>query len=232
LFSDLDARFKGKQGFSIATINLDHVVKFKQNAAFLTAYGAHTHITADGNPIVWLCHLAGQRDVELIPGSEIVEPVINLAAENGAKVALLGSTEESLQAAADALRARNPALDVALCFAPSMQFDPDGAEGEAAIKAIKDSGVRLVCLALGAPKQERFAARAQTALPQVGFLSIGAGLDFISGNQKRAPKWVRKIAAEWIWRMMGNPRRLIGRYTACALAMPGLTLRAMKQRKA
>ena len=63
------------------------------------------------------------------------------------------------------------------------------------IAEIGQSGARLVFLALGAPKQERFAARAAEMLPEVGFMSIGAGLDFISGEQKRAPLWVRKIAA-------------------------------------
>jgi exopolysaccharide biosynthesis WecB/TagA/CpsF family protein len=112
-----------------------------------------------------------------------------------------------------------------------MGFDPEGAEADAAIEKLRESGARLVFLALGAPKQERFAARAQTALPETGFLSIGAGLDFISGAQKRAPAWVRAIAMEWLWRMSGDPRRLAGRYAACIVALPGLTFRAMAARR-
>lgn len=111
-----------------------------------------------------------------------------------------------------------------------MGFDPDGPAAEAAIQAIRDSGARVICLALGAPRQERFAARAQKALPEVGFLSIGAGLDFVSGAQRRAPAWVRAMAAEWLWRMALSPRRLAARYGACLMAMPGLTLRALGAR--
>ena len=111
-----------------------------------------------------------------------------------------------------------------------MGFDPEGEHADRAIAAIGDSGARVVFLALGAPKQERFAARAQHALPEVGFLSIGAGLDFIAGRQKRAPSWVRAIAGEWLWRMLSDPRRLAARYGACLLALPTLTLQALRSR--
>lgn len=230
LLEDLRARFEAQAGFSVATLNLDHVVKLGRDPLFQAAYARHTHVTADGNPIVWLCRLAGQRDVALIPGSELIEPVAALAAETGTKVALFGATDASLSEAAEALEAKHPGLRVVLRLAPPMGFDPDGPGADEAIRAIGESGAGLVFLALGAPKQERFAARAQEALPQAGFLSIGAGLDFISGAQKRAPKWVRAIAGERIWRMLSNPRRLAARYGACILAMPGLTLRALSAR--
>ena len=137
----------------------------------------------------------------------------------------------SLKTAAAALEAQHRGLDVALRLAPAMGFDPEGAEADAAIAAIAESGARVVFLALGAPKQERFAARAQKALPGVGFLSIGAGLDFVSGAQRRAPRLLRNLAGEWLWRLAGNPTRLGRRYAACAAILPGLTLRAVGARR-
>lgn len=229
LLSDLATRLGRGQGFSIATLNLDHAVKLDRDPAFAAAYAAHSHVTADGNPIVWLDRLAG-GGARLVPGSELVEPVAALAAGAGVPVGLYGATDASLSAAAEALRARHPALEVAFLEAPPMGFDPDGEEAGAAIDRIGESGARVIFLALGAPRQERFAARAQAALPAVGFLSIGAGLDFLSGAQTRAPLWVRRLAAEWLWRLAGNPRRLAGRYAGCALALPGLTLSALRAR--
>jgi UDP-N-acetyl-D-mannosaminuronic acid transferase (WecB/TagA/CpsF family) len=63
----------------------------------------------------------------------------------------------------------------------------------------------------------------------MGFVSIGAGLDFIAGFQTRAPLWVRRIAMEWLWRMLSDPRRLAKRYLDCALVLPDLALAARKQ---
>lgn len=231
LLADVGRHFDVKKGFSVATINLDHVVKLARDPRFRNAYAAHSHITADGNPIVWLSHLAGQGDVALVPGSEIIDPVARLAAEKGVPVAFFGATDASLEAAADAMRSQIPGIDIVLTLAPPMGFDPAGDMADDAIRQIGESGARLVFLALGAPKQEIFAARAAETLTETGFLSIGAGLDFISGAQVRAPKWVRALAAEWLWRMLSNPKRLAARYGACILALPGLTLKALAARR-
>ena len=229
LLEDIAGRMESGTGYSVATLNLDHVVKLRHDPAFHAAYSAHSHVTADGNPIVWLSRMSGQ-DIELVPGSELILPVAALAAEQGVPVAFFGSTDASLKAAADALEAQSPGLEIALTLAPPMGFDPQGADADTAIEEMRASGARLVLLALGAPKQEIFAAYAQNQLPRVGFLSIGAGLDFISGRQTRAPAWVRRIAAEWLWRLLSNPHRLARRYGACILALPGLTMRAVSLR--
>ena len=230
LLTDIAQRFETNAGFSVATLNLDHVVKLSRDPVFRTAYGQQTHVTADGNPIVWLSRLAGQKDIELIPGSELIEPLAALASEKGVPVALFGATEAALSATERALKAKFDGLNIVLTLAPPMGFDPQGSAADDAIIALGESGARLVFLAIGAPKQEVFAARAQSQLPMTGFLSIGAGLDFIAGSQTRAPEWVRKIAAEWLWRLVRNPRRLAARYGACILKLPGLTLRALTVR--
>ena len=230
LLDDLAVRFGEGAGFSVATLNLDHVVKLRSDPTFRAAYAAQSHVTADGNPIVWLSRLAGQRDISLVPGSELIEPVVTLAAKKGIPIGLFGATEAALETTSAALKARHPELVITFSEAPPMGFDPSGEMAGDFIKAIGKSGARLVFLALGAPKQEVFAARAFAELPGVGFLSIGAGLDFIAGTQKRAPKWVRSLAAEWLWRLLSDPRRLTSRYAACLLILPGLTLRALKGR--
>lgn len=225
LMADMQHRLQTSSGFSIATLNLDHVVKLRHNPAFRDAYASHSHVTADGNPIVWLSRLARQ-EVSLIPGSELIDPMVRLAAELGVPVAFVGATPDSLARAGAVLVDRYPALDLVLQSSPEMGFDPTGAQAEAIIGDIAASGAGLVFLALGAPKQEIFAARAQKILSGVGFVSIGAGLDFIAGTQKRAPKWARVTAAEWLWRMLMNPKRLSGRYAACLATLPGLAAKA------
>lgn len=229
LLTDLEARLGSGRGFTVATINLDHVEKLRKSEPFREAYAAQTHVVADGNPIVWVSRLAG-APVELIPGCELVEPMAEAAARRGAAVAMLGGTQASLEAAAERLTARLPELKIAATIAPPMGFDPYGPEADAALEALAASGARLVFLALGAPKQEIFAARAQRALPNVGFLSIGAGIDFISGAQTRAPRWFRQRAMEWLWRAATDPRRLMKRYARCALLLPGLALDAVRRR--
>lgn len=229
LLEDLSAQMQAGSPFAVATLNLDHVVKLRGDVAFREAYLAHSHITADGRPITWLSALAGQP-VELVPGSELIEPLMELCAKHQVSVAFLGATQETLDAAADVLVARYPGLKVVAKIAPEMGFDPTGESASTHVETLRAAGAGLCCLALGAPKQERFAAFALNHGLSMGFVSIGAGLDFIAGTQVRAPVWVRKIAAEWIWRLAQNPRRLAGRYIACIATLPRLTLRATSLR--
>lgn len=217
------------EGFALATLNLDHVIKLRSEPAFAAAYRQHSHITADGNPIVWLSRVAGD-DVALLPGSDLIRPIAKIAAECGAGLALLGSTEDTLSRAAQALKDATPGLKVTCQIAPPMGFDPTGPLAAEYIETLKASGAQLCFVAMGAPKQEIFASFASQHLPEMGFVSIGAGLDFIAGHQTRAPLWVRKIAAEWLWRLLQNPRRMAARYGLCFAVLPGLLIRALKTR--
>ena len=215
--------------FAIATLNVDHLQRLPEDAAFRHAYAAHDLICADGNPVVWLSKLA-KKPVALVPGSDLVVPLMREAAAAGLPVALVGANDDSLTKAAARLRELVPGLDVALTHAPGFPFDPDGAEGAEIIEKLRASGARICLLAIGAPRQERFAIRARNALPATGFASIGAGLDFLSGHQQRAPKIMRQAKIEWLWRMMSNPKRLAGRYARGFTILPGHALQAWRQR--
>lgn len=229
LLAEVEARFARGEGFALATLNLDHVVKLGRSPAFAAAYAAQDLVVADGNPIVWLSRLAG-RQVDLVPGSELVAPLAALAARMAVPVALLGSTPAALAAAAAALERDHPGLAVVARIAPAMGFDPTGPAADACLDELRAAGARLCFLALGAPKQEILAARARGRLPGCGFASVGAGIDFVAGTQQRAPAWVRALAMEWLWRAAGNPRRLARRYADCFAVLPGLAWQAWRRR--
>lgn len=229
LLADVELHLKEQRGFALATLNLDHIVKLRSDPAFKIAYLAQTHVVADGNPIVWLSRMAG-REIELIPGSDAIVPLVEIAANSGVPIAFLGSTQSTLDAAADALQSQFPTLQIGPKIAPPFGFDPDGDAAAEMLAQIKSSGAGLCFLALGAPKQEMLAARGLALAPSCGFVSIGAGLDFISGQQTRAPDWVRRLALEWIWRMASNPARLFIRYMSCIAILPGLIRTARQQR--
>ncbi|SFQ49029.1 polymer biosynthesis protein, WecB/TagA/CpsF family [Roseivivax halotolerans] len=229
----LSAAVRGRlsqgRGFAVATLNLDHMVKLRSDPEFRAAYARHDFVTADGNPVVWLSRLAS-RPVDLVPGSDAILPLCRVAAELGAAIGLYGSTEETLGRAKTYLEAEVPGLRVAFAEAPPMGFDPDGDAARDALGRMQAEGARLVFLALGAPRQECLAARGREIAPDIGFVSIGAGLDFFAGHQRRAPRLVRKLALEWLWRMLSDPRRLAPRYAKCGAILPLEVIRALRQR--
>ena len=229
LLSAVAARFVAGQGFALATINLDHLVKLGRDPAFRAAYAAQDMVVADGNPVVWLSRLA-RRPVSLVPGSDLVLPLVAAATQAGRPVAILGTTEAALSAARARIAALVPGVTFGPCIAPPQEFDPDGATARAMLAEVAAMGPGLCLLALGAPKQERLAALGRQLAPQAGFASIGAGIDFLAWHQMRAPEWVRTLALEWLWRALSQPRRLIPRYAACAAILPCQLVQALRLR--
>lgn len=229
LFRTLRDRFARKQGFALATLNLDHLSRLPRDPAFATAYGRHDFVVADGRPVTWLCRIAGERTA-LLPGSDLVRPLCRLAAEEGVSVAMIGSSQSVLDRAAARLTAEVPGLKIGFIHAPPFGFEPEGDAAFALLRELAASGARLCFVALSAPRQEQLAARGRQVAPAVGFACIGAGLDFIAGHQHRAPRLMRLLALEWLWRLMLSPRRLGPRYARCFAILPGLMGRALRQR--
>lgn len=221
LLDEVQTRLRDGRGFALATLNLDHLVKLSRSPGYREIYAAQDLVVADGNPVVWLSRVAG-RPVALVPGADLVIPLARLAAQEDVSIALVGSTAPVLERAANVLQDAAPGLRVAATIAPRMGFDPDGPEAAAIVGQIVQSGARLCLVAMGAPRQEAFARLGRALAPQIGFASIGAGLDFLAHAQRRAPPIARRLALEWLWRLLTDPRRLTLRYTRCALLLPSL----------
>jgi exopolysaccharide biosynthesis WecB/TagA/CpsF family protein len=216
------------ENFSVCTLNLDHVVQLQHHANFRAAYRRARFVTADGFPIVVLSRLMGTR-IERTTGADLVEPVCEEARKKGLSVFLLGANDLTLETTAKRLSDRFTGLQIAGCLAPGSGFDPYSGEADAAIVQIRESGARLCFVALGAPRQELFAARCLDELNGTGMLCIGAALDFIAGTQTRAPSLARKTGLEWAWRMLREPRRLGPRYVRCMSVVPRLVARTIPQ---
>ncbi|MFA5644343.1 MAG: WecB/TagA/CpsF family glycosyltransferase [Patescibacteria group bacterium] len=65
----------------------------------------------------------------------------------------------------------------------------------------------LICN-FGAPYQEKFIFHNLGKLPTVkAAIGIGGALDFLTGKIKRAPKILRYLGLEWLWRLVKQPQR-------------------------
>jgi N-acetylglucosaminyldiphosphoundecaprenol N-acetyl-beta-D-mannosaminyltransferase len=210
---------------NVFTLNLDHVVKMRNVATFRAAYRRAGLITADGFPIVLAGRLQGKR-VSRVAGSDLIAPISAEAARSGKSIYLFGSRLPVLIKASRLLYERNAGLTIAGVLAPPQGFDPTSEDARRCIATIGNSGADLCFVALGAPKQELFADHGKSLLPNISFVCIGAGLDFIAGAQVRAPRWMQRWGLEWLWRAASDPQRLLYRYLLCMAALPGILARA------
>ena len=205
-------RLRAGLGFQLFTLNLDHIAKLRQDAAFLGVYRGADLVSADGWPVVWRYRRSGV-EIERTTGADLVEPLCRGAADENFPVYFLGPLPAVQARAIDVLCNQSPRLQVAGAEAPMIATGDERLLDEIAAR-INASGARLCFVALGAPKQEFVAAALAGRCSRVGFLCVGAALDFLAGDATRAPVWVQRAGCEWLWRLALDPRRLLMRYVA------------------
>lgn len=202
----------GRENRYLVTANVDFTTQANEDADLRKIVFFADRVVCDGMPLVWLSKVFGQPLRERVAGSDMVPRLLEICAKDGLPVYFFGSDIKTLVQAGEIAAQRYPGLVVAGCDAPPMgavvQWD-----NEAICARMAASGAKLLLVCLGCPKQERwiFAHHQDTGIPLS--IGVGASLDFITGKQVRAPKWMQKTGMEWFWRMAGDPKRLISRYT-------------------
>ena len=202
--------FSGKGG-TVFTPNVDHVMLAEDNIRFADAYARATITLADGMPIVWASRLLGPRIKERVAGSDFLFPLLQMAAEKGYDVFWLGSHPETLERAQRNAGKMFPGIRITR-MSPDVSSDVTDEEVESIMKIVRRCNPHIIIVALGAPKQEIFIDKAIQYCPKAVMLGLGASLDFLAGDVKRAPKWMQVIGMEWFWRLCREPRRLWKRY--------------------
>ncbi len=215
------------ESFAVFTLNLDHLDKLKRTFVTRTLRPGLLRKMEHRLPF-WRparAHVSSGPRV-------LVIPLARAAAERRLPIYLFGTDPHILAGAGDVLRRHaGQGFDIVGSSSPSRNFDPMGPEADAALDAIAASGARLCFVALGAPKQEIFAARGVARGGRTGFVCIGAGLDFLVGAQVRAPVIMRSIGLEWMWRLASDPRRLAQRYLRCAIILAEIAIAAPAKRR-
>jgi len=215
----------GARSFTLFTLNLDHVVKLRSSADFRDSYESADLVSADGWPIVWYFRRRGVR-IQRTTGADLAMPLCERAAESGIPVFFIGPQEHVQKRALEALLERYPRLRIA--GVDSSIIDPGNAIAvDDLARRVTASGARLCFICLGAPKQEFLADALKARCAGVGFLCVGAALDFISGAVKRAPRWVQRLGMEWAWRLTSDPLRLTPRYLRCGEVFLLIALRRL-----
>jgi len=195
----------------LVTANVDFTTQAYNDADLRKIVFFADLVVCDGMPLVWLSRLFGYRLRERVAGSDLVPLLLQSCGQSQYPVYFLGSDLATLEEAKVIVEKRYPGLKVV-----GMDSPPMGAvvewDNDALCEKMRASGAKLLLVCLGCPKQERwiFANHRETGIPLS--IGVGASLDFITGKQKRAPKWMQKTGMEWFWRMSSSPRRLAARY--------------------
>jgi exopolysaccharide biosynthesis WecB/TagA/CpsF family protein len=160
----------------------------------------------DGSGVGLAARLQRRRFPENLNGTDFNPRILELAADAGWPVFLLGARPGVAERAAAALEARIPGLEVVGTHPGYFDRNDD------VVGSIRASGARLLLVAMGNPLQESWLAEhLETTGASVG-IGVGAFFDFSSGAVPRAPTWMSRLGIEWVYRLANEPRRMWRRY--------------------
>lgn len=159
---------------------------------------------------------------ERMAGLDQTLPLLKQANLKKLKVAVLGGPKDILKTKSELQRRfKNLKIQIWSGYFNSSQ------ESEI-VKEIANFSPDVLFCAMGFPKQEEFIIRNRSHLGSKVIIGEGGSFDYnqLGGHIKRAPRWLRRIGLEWLWRLLLQPKR-IGRQ----IAIPTFIRKVQNQRR-
>jgi N-acetylglucosaminyldiphosphoundecaprenol N-acetyl-beta-D-mannosaminyltransferase len=206
----------------IVTANAEIIYQASKNEKMRNVINNAQMVTADGSGVVWASRQLGEPLEQRVTGIDLVNSICEHSAKDKWKIYILGSAPGVAATAAMNIRDKFPGCNII-----GTHHGYFNAKEEKQILAeLEQLKPDVLFVALGAPKQEYWIADhlADLGIP-VG-MGIGGSMDVLSGNVKRAPKWMQKMSLEWLYRLLIQPTRF-----KRVLALPKFMLAVKKQAK-
>jgi N-acetylglucosaminyldiphosphoundecaprenol N-acetyl-beta-D-mannosaminyltransferase len=200
-----------RESKAVFVANVHMLMEAHWNPEFATVLSNADLVTPDGMPLVWMLRLLGARNQDRVAGMDIFLALCQFTQSLELSIFFVGSQTEILARMKQRLELEFPRLKIAamepLPFRPLTE-----AEDEDLIHKINSSGAGLVFVSLGCPKQENWIAQHKDKISGV-MIGLGGVFPVYAGIHKRAPRVVRELGFEWLYRWIQEPRRLWSRYT-------------------
>ncbi len=165
-------------------------------------------VFGDGIGIHYACKMLNLQMRDNVNGTDMFPYLCQGAEENGLSVYFLGGRSEVVSTMVDKVLQTYPRLMIA--GSHHGYYSPE--EEPEIIEAINRSSANILFVAFGAPRQELWIDKNLPALKVGVAIGVGGLFDFVSERIPRAPRWMREIGLEWVYRLMQEPGRMWRRY--------------------
>jgi exopolysaccharide biosynthesis WecB/TagA/CpsF family protein len=208
-FTAVAASFGAERYGYVVTPNVDHLIRYYEDPTFRAQYRAADFILMDSRFAARLVRLLKGVRLPVCTGSDLTAQLLAKVVQPTDRIVMIGGSD----AQAQQITARYGLTNLRH-HNPPMGFIKDAAAVEDCLSFIESaSPFRFCFLAVGSPQQEAVAQALRARGTARGLaLCIGASLNFVTGHEKRAPLWMQKMALEWLFRLLQNPKRLARRY--------------------
>jgi len=207
----------------ITTPNPEMIVETEKDWFFKQIFKKADLNIADGFGLVLATKYLYNKKLQRFPGVELMEEICKIAAMTGKSIYLIGSKEGIAQKTGEVLKKEYPGLKIAGVekgielkiinqeakisnFNFLIGIDFNQKENEELLQKIRRASPDILFVAFGHSKQEKWLAEFLPSLPSVKIgLGVGGAFDYLSGQIKRAPEFLRRLGLEWLWRLFHQP---------------------------
>jgi len=202
--------------FGVTALAVHGLIETVKSESFKNIVNSLDMIVPDGQPLKWALnsfYKLGLKD--RVAGPILTRYVLEKANEASLSIYLYGSTGTTLEKMKNSLSKNYPFITIAGMHSDRFR-DATIEEDRDDIKKINESGAHIILVGRGCPRQEKWVANHINKI-KAPMMAIGAAFDFIAGNIKHAPQWMKNAGLEWFYRFIQDPKRLWKRYLSTNL---------------
>lgn len=205
LLNQVESSILSKNKCLIFTINNEFVVESQKNKKFGNILNSSSFSIADSAGIVWAVNYLYGKKIERIPGVDLFIDLVKFSEDHGYRIFLFGAGTGVGEKTKEVLEKKFPKCKI-VGFMDGIKVDGEKFD-ENIISQINEAKPDILCVALGAPKQEIWIHNNFKKIDCSVFTGVGGTFDYVSGNVKRAPKFMRDLSLEWLYRLIVQPSR-------------------------
>jgi len=189
---------------TLVAINAEKMLTINDDAEVRALIEAAEYRYADGISVVRSVRKKyPQAQISRVAGADLWEALMARAGQEGTPVFLVGGKPQVLSETVSQLRQR---WQVNVVGEQDGYFSPESRQ--ALFERIRDSGAKIITVAMGSPRQEIFMRDCRKVLPDALYMGVGGTYDVFTGHVKRAPKAWQRLGLEWLYRLLSQPSRI------------------------
>lgn len=162
-----------------------------------------TCVFPDATGIAWAVRMLQGRRLPVLPGCELMEDLLELAARRRYRVFLVGARPEVIGEMRRRLADRLPGLELAGAVDGYFADEEQPRVARRAVEARPD----MLFVGMGARRQEAFLRAVDAAGGVPVMMAVGGSFDAYVGAVARPPRWLRRMRLEWLYRLVRQPFR-------------------------
>ena len=214
----------------LVTPNAGHLKSINTVKEISEIYSSADLSLIDGWPIAVAAKNASGKTVQRVTGSDLL-PKLFSELNKDIRIGIFGGSNEVK--IRQVLEARYPNLNIQII--DTSRWSNSIYDIRRLRELVQHNALSIVLLCLGHPKQELLAKELKSydwagSRPD-WIMCMGATIDFLTGDQKRAPKIFQVIGLEWFFRLSTNPKKFSSRYFDAVLPSMKLILKSFGMRK-